>query len=219
MRNLYLSLGLSTLFLTFSLSAHFEAKDYSNLFGMQGFSDNALNLHFTLYKGYVKNINLILDLLADYDAKGDTKGPQYAELKRRVGWEFDGMRLHELYFENLGGHSSIDPNSALNLAIVHDFGSYENWKSDFVSTGSMRGIGWAVLYQDPISGRLINAWINEHDVGHLAGGKPLLIMDVFEHAYLPDYQLERGKYIDAFFNNINWQVTEKRYDDHKSTTP
>ena len=191
-------------------SFHYEAKDFSNLFGMPGFSDNALNLHFTLYKGYVTNINKILDILADYNAKNETKTPQYAELKRRQGWEFDGMRLHELYFENLGGHSAVDKNSALYQQIVKDFGSFDLWKNDFVSTGSMRGIGWSILYFDPLSQRLINTWINEHDVGHLAGGNPILIMDVFEHAYLPDYGLERAKYIDAFFNNINWSVVQER---------
>ncbi|MDR3623643.1 MAG: superoxide dismutase [Chlamydiales bacterium] len=193
-----------------SKQKHYEAKDFSYLFGMPGFSDNALNLHFTLYKGYVKNANLLLDTLAEYNTKGDTKSPEYSELKRRLGWEFDGMRLHELYFENLGKQLPLDPGSSLHADLVQNFGSYDLWKNDFVSTGAMRGIGWVVLYRDPVSGRLVNMWINEHDVGHLTGGSPLLVMDVFEHAYLPDYQLDRAKYIDAFFQNINWEIIEKR---------
>lgn len=193
-------------------NSQFQAKDYSSLMGMPGFSDNALKLHFSLYQGYVKNINLILDKLASLSSSlGAQPTPEYSELKRRLGWEFDGMRLHELYFDNLGGNSTLNSNSNLYNQIQKDFGSYDQWKKDFVGTGMMRGIGWSVLYFDPISGRLINTWINEHDVGHLAGGNPILIMDVFEHAYLPDYQLDRAKYIEAFFNNINWDVVNQRF--------
>jgi Fe-Mn family superoxide dismutase len=193
----------------------YEPKDFSKLIGMQGFSDNALNMHFTLYKGYVKNTNLLLDTLNGMLAKGESKTPLYSELKRRLGWEYNGMRLHELYFGNLGGSGKIETNSSLYQKIVKDFGSYENWKTDFVNTGLSRGIGWVVLYQDPINSNLINTWINEHDVGHLSGATPLLIMDVWEHSFIPDYQLERAKYIDAFFSNINWSVVEKRFDEPK----
>lgn len=189
----------------------YEAKDFSYLIGMKGFSNDALNLHFTLYNGYVKNTNLLLDTLQQMLNNNKTKTPEYAELKRRFGWEFDGMRLHELYFSNLGGKETINESNPLYQKIVEDFGSFDNWKNDFISTGSMRGIGWVVLYQDPTNQKLINTWINEHDLGHLAGSQPLLIMDVFEHAYLPDYKLERGKYIEAFFNNINWNEVQNRW--------
>lgn len=189
-----------------TLAADFVAKDYSKLLGTPGFSDEALKMHFTLYQGYVKNSNLLFDAIASTPKNS----PAYAELKRRFGWEFDGMRLHELYFENMGGKDLLAEGSPLYKQIVKDFGSYDNWKTDFVATGEMRGIGWAVLYFDPVSNRLYNTWINEHDVGHLAGGKPILVMDVFEHAYLPDYHLERAKYIDAFFNTINWPIAEGR---------
>jgi len=187
------------------------AKDYSMLIGMPGFSDDALNMHFTLYQGYVKNTNLLLEKLQKLSENGQQKTPEYSEMKRRLGWEFDGMRLHELYFENLGGKNQLATSTPLYQKIQNSFGSYDNWKEDFVGTGLMRGIGWSVLYQDPMSGALVNAWINEHDVGHLAGGTPLLIMDVFEHAYIPDYKLDRAKYIDAFFQNINWDAVNQRY--------
>jgi Fe-Mn family superoxide dismutase len=189
----------------------YKAKDYSSLIGMEGFSDKALNTHFKLYQGYVTNTNLLSDTLAKLSASGKDRSPEYAELKRRFGWEFDGMRLHEYYFENLGGKNSLDTGSDLYARIEKDFGSYDNWKADFVSTGVMRGIGWAVLYLDPQSGRLMNVWINEHDVGHLAGGSPILIMDVFEHAYMIDYLTDRAQYIDAFFKNIKWDVVSERY--------
>ncbi len=193
----------------------FKAEDFSYLIGMPGFSDTALHMHFKLYQGYVTNVNLILDLLAQYAADGKDRTPPYAELKRRLMWEYDGMRLHEYYFSNLGGKESLlNTESPLYQRILQDFGSYEKWKTDFISTGMMRGIGWSVLYLDPVTGRLVNAWINEHDLGHLAGGKPILIMDVFEHAYFPDYGLDRQKYIDAFFKNIDWSVVAKRYPEH-----
>jgi superoxide dismutase, Fe-Mn family len=191
-------------------SKPYEAQDYSKLKGMPGFSDKALDLHFTLYQGYVKNANLLLDQLQQLSAQNQMQSPAYAELKRRLGWEFDGMRLHELYFGNLGGKEPLKKDGKLMQRLTENFGSYDNWAADFKATGAMRGIGWVVLYEDPKSGHLMNVWVNEHDVGHLAGGHPLLIMDVFEHAYLPDYGLKRGDYIQAFFQNINWPAVEAR---------
>jgi len=186
------------------------AKDYGKLIGMEGFSDTLLNNHFTLYQGYVTNTNKLLDTLAKMLNDGQTATPEYAELKRRLGWEFDGMRLHEYYFDNLGGQGSINPEGALAKKLAEDFGSFDAWEKDFRATGDIRGIGWAVLYQDSATGRLINFWINEHDIGHPAGCMPLLIMDVFEHAYMVDYGIKRPDYIEAFFKNINWQAVEER---------
>lgn len=188
----------------------YEAKDFSNLIGMEGFSDTLLNNHFALYQGYVANTNKLLDILGKMLAEGQTAAPEYAEPKRRLGWEFDGMRLHEYYFENLGGRGGIDKEGNLARLLAENFGSYEAWEKDFKSTGAIRGIGWAVLYQDSATGRLVNFWINEHDTGHPAGCRPLLVMDVFEHAYMTDYGIKRPDYIEAFFNNINWQAVEKR---------
>lgn len=190
----------------------YKPKDYSHLIGMPGFSDKSLNTHFKLYQGYVTNINLLLGIIQQYASEGKDRTPQYAEIKRRLGWEFDGMRLHELYFSNLGGQGTqLDPTTPLHKRIVEDFGSFEAWKKDFIATGVMRGIGWVILYLDPVQGRLINAWIGEHDIGHLAGGTLILVMDVWEHAYMVDYGLDRMDYIKAFFENINWNVIKNRY--------
>jgi len=186
---------------------NYTVKDYSHLIGMNGFSDNLLKIHFKLYEGYVKNAN---DLLVKLQTVADNSY-EYGALKRRFGWEFDGMRLHELYFGNLGGNGTLDKKSALYSAITSQFGNYEKWKKDFIATGSMRGIGWAVLYLDAEEGRLVNVWVNEHDTGHLAQGRPILIMDVFEHAYMPQYGLDKAKYIEAFFNNIDWSVPAERF--------
>lgn len=188
----------------------YEAKDYAKLVGMPGFSEPLLKNHFTLYQGYVANTNKLLDGLGQLLQEGRAATPEYAELRRRLGWEFNGMRLHELYFENLGGNGVIDPGSRLAGRLVADFGSHEAWARDFRATGAMRGIGWAILYQDSASGRLLNFWINEHDGGHPAGCRPLLIMDVFEHAFMLDYGLKRADYIEAFFAAIDWRSVEAR---------
>lgn len=188
----------------------YAAKDYSKLIGMQGFSETLLKNHFTLYQGYVTNTNKLLDSLETMLKDGRAGTPEYGELKRRLGWEFNGMRLHEYYFENLGGNGQLNTSGKLIKKISESFGSYENWEKDFKSTGTIRGIGWVVLYQNLTDGRLLNFWINEHDVGHPSGCNPLLIMDVFEHAFMIDYGLKRADYIEAFFKNINWNAVEAR---------
>jgi len=193
----------------------YQIKDYNRLLGMEGFSDTLLKNHFTLYQGYVTNTNKLLDSLNHLLKEGKTATPEYAELKRRLGWEFNGMRLHEYYFENLGGKGGIDKGGKLVLKLAESYGSYEAWEKDFRATGSMRGIGWAILYQDIFSGKFVNFWINEHDVGHPAGAMPILIMDVFEHAFMIDYGLKRADYMEAFFRNINWTEVEKRLLLHK----
>jgi Fe-Mn family superoxide dismutase len=188
----------------------YAPKDYTKLVGMEGFSETILKNHFTLYQGYVTNTNKVLDTLDQMSKDGKTALPEFAELKRRLGWEFNGMRLHEYYFENLGSKSGISNDGKAAKAIAASFGSSEAWEKDFRATGAMRGIGWVVLYQDAVSNRLINFWVNEHDTAHPAGCNPLLIMDVFEHAYMLDYGLKRADYIEAFFKNINWPAVDAR---------
>jgi len=188
----------------------YEAKDYGKLIGLEGFSDTLLNNHFTLYKGYVTNTNKALDTMSAMLKDGKTAAPEFAELKRRFGWEFNGMRLHEYYFENLGGKAALNADGKLSKLIAANFGSYDTWLQDFKGTATMRGIGWVILYQDTVGGRLFNQWINEHDVGHPAGCQPILILDVFEHAFLTDYGLKRADYIEAFLKNINWAIAESR---------
>ena len=188
----------------------YEAKDYSALIGMDGFSEVLLKNHFTLYQGYVTNTNKVMDTLTSMLKEGKVGTPEYNELKRRMGFEFNGMRLHEYYFGNLGGKQALDKSGKLSKKMAEDFGSYENWEKDFKGTAAMRGIGWAILYQDNKTGKLINQWINEHESGHPAGCIPILILDVFEHAFITDYGLKRADYIEAFFKNINWPEVESR---------
>jgi Fe-Mn family superoxide dismutase len=188
----------------------YTAKDFSGLVGMKGFSETLTNNHFTLYQGYVTNTNKLITTLEQILKDGKTGTPEYAELKRRFGWEFNGMRLHEYYFENLGGKTELDSSGSLAKQMNTDFGSYDAWEKDFKASGMMRGIGWVILYQDITIGKLFNLWINEHDVSHPAGCTPILIMDVFEHAFMLDYGLKKADYIEAFFVNIDWNKAEAR---------
>ena len=189
----------------------YTTQNFDHLLGIQGLSEQLLKNHFTLYQGYVTNTNKLLDTLAQLTKEGKTTTPEFAELKRRFGWEFNGMRLHELYFGNMiKDGKKLSSTSSLTKKIIKDFGSLENWEKDFRATGAMRGIGWVILVHDKASDRLLNVWINEHDVGYLTGTTPLLIMDVFEHAFMIDYNLKRADYITTFFNIIDWSVVEKR---------
>ncbi len=190
----------------------YTAKNYEALLGLVGLSDQLLKNHFTLYQGYVNNTNKLIDSLAVLSKEGKMSIPEYAELKRRFSWEFNGMRLHELYFENLVKKGKqLSEKSVLRKQIEDDFGSFEEWQKDFLGTGAMRGIGWVVLAYDAQAKKLFNLWINEHDIGHLTGTTPILVMDVFEHAFMLDYGLKRVDYLAAFMAVIDWTVVEKRF--------
>lgn len=190
------------------LHVMYETQKFENLLGIEGLSEQLLNAHFGLYEGYVKNTNLVAEQLAQVEAGSY----QYAELKRRFGWEFDGMRMHELYFGNLmKGGSKLEDGSELKAQIEKDFGSVENWEKDFRATLAMRGIGWVVLYFDKEAGKLFNTWIGEHDGGHLVGCEPLLVIDAFEHAYIADYGTKRADYIEAIMRIICWHVVSGRF--------
>ncbi len=186
----------------------YEAKNFERLLGTEGFSDAILRNHFTLYEGYVSNTNKLLESL---DSK-EIGTLEYSELQRRLGWEWNGMRLHELYFGNMvKSGSTFDSKSTFAKKIEGIYGGFEKWKENFTGVGRMRGIGWVVLYYDKEKNELFNAWVNEHDGGHFAGATPLLVMDVFEHAFVLDYGLKRADYISAFWNAIDWNVVSYRF--------
>ncbi len=185
-----------------------------DLAGLQGISDQTLAVHFGLYEGYVKNTNLLNEQIAEQIKAGNAAGanPQFSEITRRLGFEYNGMVLHEYYFDNMTKSGSGSPGSGkLHDAIAASFGDFETWKKDFVAVGGMRGVGWAIAYQDPKSGRISNHWITLHEDGNIAGFKPIVVMDAWEHAFLLDYKpAERSKYIEAFFANVNWPHAESR---------
>lgn len=190
----------------------YKPKNFDQLLGVEGFSDAMFRNHFTLYQGYVNNTNKIMNTLRDYVRQGKQETAEFSELKRRFGWEFNGMRLHELYFGNLKKKAAPFPrNSELGLKIANDFGSYEYWEKEFKGIGTMRGNGWAVLCLDPAGDTLLNVWINEHDQGLIAGSFIILAMDCFEHAYFQDYGIKRADYITNFFRSLDWDEVQNRY--------
>ena len=171
-----------------------------------------LKNHFTLYEGYVNNINKLVNLTAELVEQEKGATPEFAETTRRFGWEFNGMRLHELYFENLmKGGSTLESDSPLGKKIAEEFGSIEKWEKHFRAIAMMRGIGWVILYYDPSANELFNVWINEHDGGHLVGCVPILVMDVFEHAYMLQYGLKKADYLEAFMKNICFHFANARF--------
>ncbi len=189
----------------------YEPKNYDRLLGTPGFSDQMLKNHFTLYQGYVTNTNTLHTTMHELIVAGKIASPEYSEIKRRFGWEFNGMRLHELYFDGMtASPKPLTDTSALHGKLVEQFGSVEKWKAIFTRVGSMRGIGWAMLCSDPVSGHLFNIWINEHDVGHLATTTTLLVMDMWEHAFMIDYGLKKADYVEAFIKAIDWNVVAGR---------
>jgi Fe-Mn family superoxide dismutase len=188
-----------------------------NLSGLRGISDQTLEMHFKLYEGYVKETNNLTQRITEFIKDGNVdqeEMPAYSELTRRLGFEYNGMVLHEYYFDNLqAGGGTGDPlkSSQFLKAAEATFGSYDIWKADFVGIGKMRGVGWAICNQNPANGRISNHWITLHETGNVAGFNPILVMDVWEHAFLLDYKpAERPKYIEAFFSNINWNMVEDR---------
>jgi len=187
-----------------------------NLSGLNGISDETLEMHFQLYEGYVKGTNDLSARIAAILSDGQVdkeEMPAYSELTRRLGFEYNGMVLHEYYFGNMkkGGGGDSARGSKFRSAVEKTFPSYEIWRTDFVSVGKMRGVGWAICYLDPKAGLVSNHWIELHETGNIAGFVPLLVMDVWEHAYLLDYKpADRPKYIDAFLSNVDWNMVENR---------
>ncbi len=187
-----------------------------NLSGLKGISDKTLEMHFKLYEGYVTETNRLTEHIGGMLKDGQVdqeEMPAYSELTRRLGFEYNGMVLHEYYFDNLarGGTGGPSKGSAFSRAVSESFGSFDTWKTAFVSVGKMRGVGWAICFQDPHTGKLSNHWVTLHEIGNVAGYVPILVMDVWEHAFLLDYApSQRPKYIEAFLANTDWEALDRR---------
>lgn len=182
-----------------------------SLQNVTGLSLKQLEVHLKLYAGYIKNTNVILAKVAEYKKDSETHAIALAELMRRFGFEFNGMRLHELYFESLGGNGEMTPGDLTN-AIATRWGSVEAWKAEFQAMGVMRGIGWVLLVHDPKNNTLHNVWVSDHELGHLAGLPVIIAMDVWEHAFMVDYlPAQRNEYVQTFLNNLHWDVLEARF--------
>lgn len=189
----------------------YEAKKF-NLPKLDGISEESVKQHIGLYEGYVKNFNAISAKLVEY-AKEDTEKNAHAlsELIRRRSFEFGGMRLHELYFAQLEGNATpLSGDSALSEQLKKEY--HEYFQEYFKAIGNMRGPGWALLYWDKEAGQFLAGFSDEQHQGHFVTLPIILALDVWEHAFLLDYGAQgKGKYIDAFFKNLNWSVIEKRF--------
>jgi len=190
----------------------YQARKFQ-LGGLRGISDETLQLHFKLYEGYVKNTNTLTAKIDEFlrDGKVDQEEmPAYSELTRRLGFEYNGMVLHEYYFDNLTANADANPQGPFRERAERSFGRFDVWKADFAAVGNMRGVGWAICYENPANGRLSNHWVTLHEHGNVAGFRPILVMDVWEHAYYLDHHTDRAKYVDAFFANVAWNVADRR---------
>lgn len=191
----------------------FEAKKFE-IPELKGISQKTIEEHIKLYEGYVKNANLILEEISSRNPEADAYA--ISEMQRRFAFEFDGMRNHEIYFESLsGGAKNISENDLKNK-ISDTWGSFDLWLARFKTLAKTRGIGWAILYHDPKSDELLNAWIDEQHLGHLVGCTPVLALDMWEHSFVADY-LPSGKaqYIEDFFENLNWDIIENNFQNCK----
>ncbi len=148
--------------------------------GLRGLPDALIEAHLRLYAGYVRAANALVD------------APP--EARRRLAFEIDGMRLHELYFEQLSPAGDAPA-------------PYDGWREEFAAMGRLRGVGWVLTSQDPETGRLVTHWVDQHHDGHLAGFAPIVVMDLWEHAYTG---MERAAYVDAFLANLDGAVIARR---------
>lgn len=184
-----------------------------NIPDLKGLSTKQLEVHLGLYAGYVKHVNLIREKIHELETDKEKNGYLIAELRRRFSFEFDGMRMHEYYFESFeGGVQEIEDTSNLKTITENKYGSWNGFIDHFTAVGMSRGVGWAVLYYDPKGKTPHTAWVSDHELGTLAGLPILLAMDMWEHAFMVDYiPAEKKDYINAFLSNLNWSVVEERF--------
>jgi len=182
--------------------------------GLDGISEEQIDQHWSLYEGYVKNANLLEEKIAERSKKNDF-GPEFSELCRRLGFERDGVILHEHYFSALkAGGTPLDDAAELTKLLKESFGGFDDWRRQFAGMGRMRGVGWVILYYDPHTKGACNHWIELHQSGHPAGCAPLLVMDVWEHAYMVDWGAGgRADYVETFLRNVDWETVESQLKD------
>jgi len=189
----------------------YTAKEFS--FGeIKGLSVRSIEEHLKLYEGYVKNTNLILNTMKEAQENG-VHEYELSEMQRRLSFEFDGMRNHELYFSQIeAGSKEINEDSSLYNKISEQWGSFENWTNDFINLSKTRGVGWAIMYFDEENDRLINHWVDEQHIGHLTGLKVIFALDMWEHSYVGDYWSSgKEQYIEDYLSNVNWNIVENRF--------
>lgn len=190
----------------------FEEKKFA-IGSLTGLSQKQVDEHLKLYGGYVKHANLIGERLQALAADPEKNAYATVELRRRFSFEWNGMRMHEYYFEQFErGAQEASPGSSLHDTFEKQYGGFDNWQLSFKAVAGSRGIGWAVLYHDPRTNLLLNQWVGDHEIGHLGGLAIIIALDLWEHAFMVDYTpAEKKKYVDAFFVNLNWRVAEERF--------
>jgi Fe-Mn family superoxide dismutase len=183
-----------------------KARDLKpGLLELDGISRDSVEAHYKLYQGYVAKRNEILGKLAEVDASAANQ--VYSEirgLKVELSFAIGGVKNHEIYFEHLGGQGG-DPTGLVGDLIKRDFGGVEGWRADLKATG-MCGRGWAWTAYDWDEGRLFNYVGDAQNTFPVWNATPLVALDVYEHAYFLDYQTDRAAYIEAFFNNLDWDT-------------
>lgn len=184
-----------------------------NIGELKGISAKNIEEHLKLYSGYVKHTNIILEKIEEYSQDLEKNGYIIGILHRRLGFEFGGVRNHEYYFSSLeNGPKSLSENSELKKTIIKDFGSFEEWLTKFQNLALSRGIGWAMLSYDKETKQLLNHWVDEQHIGQLISTSPILCLDMWEHSYYLNYApAEKKKYVEAFFENLNWSVIEENF--------
>jgi Fe-Mn family superoxide dismutase len=183
-----------------------------NIPELKGISKKSVDEHLKLYAGYVKHANVILEKITEYAQDSEKNAYVLGELQRRFGFEFDGMRNHEYYFKSLeGGTQTLAADSKLKTQIEKQWGSWEGFLARFKAIALTRGIGWAMMYWDAQTKQLTLAWVEEQHLGHLTGLTPILALDMWEHSFYMDYGTDKKKYVEAFFENLNWSVIEENF--------
>ena len=196
----------------------YKPVDFSYLLGkVKGIDDDLLKIHFKLYEGLVGATNVALAEIEKANSNGVKNMVEYSSIQKQLSFFFNGMRLHELYFGVMCGDNMEKKDNELVKAIEQSFGSFNKWKANFMATGNIPGVGFVALLRDKVNGKMHNTWINEFNVGELIGVDILLVMDMWEHAFLCQFGLDTKKYQETFLNNVNWSIVSERFKNSSSS--
>jgi Fe-Mn family superoxide dismutase len=195
-----------------TFTASFNTRQF-NIPELKGISRKNVEEHLELYKGYVKFSNHIVQRIHELPKDDENSAYELSLLQRRFAYEHDGMKNHELFFEQFeGGPAACASRGPFSQQSAKDFGSFDALVSCLKGVAMTRGVGWVMLYYCRESGRLFPQWVDEHHIGLLTGPKIVFALDMWEHAFIYDYATsEKKKYVEAFFANLNWGKVESRF--------
>ncbi len=195
------------------MNHRYEAKKFNLPADIPGLSAKQIEVHIGLYNGYVAHVNKLNEQLKSICSNEGDHTYAMTELNRRLGFEFNGMRMHEYYFEQLeGGATAVDSSSKFANMLQEKLGGFDGLIKGLTITALSRGIGWTVLYWDNVAQTPVMAWVSDHELGTLAGLPIIFAIDMWEHAFMVDYTpTEKAQYIEAYLNNVNWSVVSGRF--------